>query len=175
MKSNNNIEIKSLNNSQVLTMDGVVQSVYPSPDWGYWKHMMPDFEPKNVLMLGVGAGTIAEMIKDKWPNTEITGIDNSLSMAERGRNKVDYFILADAFYQIYQDEMKYDLILVDLWNGGWYPTQVFKPEFISQLKRLLTPKGKIYINAPDFEKHALANNLKVKAKSDGANIIYETA
>lgn len=162
-----------------LKVDGVVQSVYPPPNWGYWKHMVPDFEPKKVLMLGVGGGTIAKIILDKWSNSYIWGIENSDEIFKKTTKQKNMTILRGDAFKILKNidgwSNRFDLIIVDLWNGGWYPTQVFKPAFITQLKRLLTKNGKIYINAPDIERLRLANDLKIKAKSDGENIIYETA
>lgn len=167
-----------------LVVDGVVQSVLPPPDWGYWKHMVPDTEPKNVLMLGVGLGTTAQMILDKWPKAQIRGVDNYRINNHKGVDVAIEFILSDAFervdmeidlpYTAGQADRGYDLVIVDLWSGGWYPTQVFKTEFIAKLKRLLSPDGKIYINAPNIEKCAKLNNLKVRGESEGESIVYET-
>ena len=56
-----NISIQFLKGYQILMVDNTPQSVYPPPQGGYWKHMIPDipnFSPKSVLVLGVGGGTV---------------------------------------------------------------------------------------------------------------------
>jgi len=149
-----------------LVVDGVIQSILPPPDWGYWKHMVPEVEPKRVLMLGVGLGTTASIIKEKWPGVEIVGVDIETQQPE--------VIKRDAFDYIEDCDKTFDLILVDLWKGGWYPTQVFKLEFMGKLRKLLNPGGRIFINAPNIDKCAQLNNLKVRAE-EGESIVYETA
>lgn len=159
-----------------LIVDGVVQSVLPPPEWGYWKYMVPDTEPKSVLMLGAGWGTIARMIKDKYPNTKIKGIEKSKKIWKKAIKLGVWYQLGtgDAFSYVDWCDERFDLILVDLWAGGWYPTQVFKPEFVNKLRNLLNPSGKIYINAPNIHKFAQLNNLKIKGESEGGSIVYET-
>ena len=162
-----------------LFVDGVIQSAYPPPDWGYWQFMVPDFEPKNVLILGAGLGTIAQLIRDKYPDTLIIlGIEINPEITELPDNSKSRGMLVietDAFEYIYKlKKAEWDLIIVDLWNGGWFNIKVLQNEFLDQCKKILTANGKIYINAPDIEKLASIAGLREKTKTESANIIYET-
>ena len=171
-----------------LIVDGVVQSIYPPLDRGYWKEMVPDFEPKNVLMLGVGAGTTAKLLKDRFPGVIIYGVDNNLEIYKKIKlENVDFMMWADAFHVIsgqhphlfettqfdHFETTQFDLIIIDIWNGGWWNAKVIQKEFLDQCKKLLTPKGKVYINVPNIEDMVAVVGLKQKAKVEG-NAIYET-
>ena len=39
--------------------------------------------PKTVFDLGCGTGTVTGILKDRWPNANVTGVDSSASMLER--------------------------------------------------------------------------------------------
>ena len=156
--------------------DDVPHSVYPPPPGGYWKHMVPDKEPKKVLILGIGGGTIARLILEKYPKAKITGVDYSSEMIEQakkhlglGELKIEIKI-ADAFD--YVTKKKYDLIIVDLVDGYWYPVKVFSPSFIQQLLRILDTEGQISINAPNFEWIMAQSFRKVQKRQVGPNIVY---
>ena len=42
--------------------------------------------PKTVFDLGCGTGTVTGILKDRWPNANVTGVDSSASMLERTVN-----------------------------------------------------------------------------------------
>lgn len=157
-----------------LIKGGVLQSVIPPPEWGYWREMIPNrfvHKVSKALILGVGLGTIPALLKEAYPNVKIIGVDNKSYKCEVEME----FVKADAFDYVATCHLKFDLIVVDLWDGGWYPTYVLTVDFLNSLKKLLAPRGKIYINAPDIEELARKNNLSVKKfVPNGLNIIYET-
>ena len=39
--------------------------------------------PDTVFDLGCGTGTITGILKDRWPDADVTGVDSSASMLER--------------------------------------------------------------------------------------------
>ena len=171
----------NIDGTEVFLVDGVPQSTYPPSEGGYWKHMIPeDFKGKKVLLLGVGAGTIARLLLDKYPDVEITGVDNNslvIGMANQ-YFKLDEvkmeIVIQDWFEFIKQTKKKFDLILVDMWNGYWFPFNVLQKEFIEDCKKRLNKGGQVFINAPNLDytakeclpSNALRNDL-------GRNIIYQ--
>ena len=42
--------------------------------------------PETVYDLGCGTGTITGILKERWPNAQVTGVDSSASMLERTRD-----------------------------------------------------------------------------------------
>ena len=178
-----NIVVETVDSHTFLLVDGIPQSVYPPPEGGYWKYMMPDFEPKSVLMLGVGGGTIPRMILSKYPKCKILGIDNSRETIKVAKEKLwlkDLKMelrIGDAFRYVAIDNLlkndgKFDLILVDVWDGQWFTFKVLSDDFIKRCKEMLNEGGKIYINMPNLDWAAI-KNLPGGLKDDiGANMIY---
>jgi len=99
---------------------------------------------KSCLILGLGGGTVAKLIKKNWPKTKIIGIDIDPVMIELGKkylglNKYGVDIqIADAsnFHK-----RKFDLIVVDLYNGDRYPEKFETENYIQLVRRELTSPG----------------------------------
>lgn len=170
----------NIDGTEVFLVDGVPQSTYPPSEGGYWRHMIPqDFSGKKVLLLGVGAGTIARLLLDKYPDVEIIGVDNSdlvITMANQ-YFKLDEIkmeiIIQDGFEYIEETKKKFDLILVDMWNGYWFPARSLMKEFIDKCKDRLNKGGQVYINAPNLDCLAQESLPPTALRNDiGRNIIY---
>ena len=76
-------------------------------------------EVKEVLILGLGGGTVAKLLRKKYPETKITGIDIDPTIVELGKKylgldqiKIDIKI-NDAQKELKSTKKKYDLIIVD--------------------------------------------------------------
>ena len=79
-------------------------------------------------------------------------------------------IISDAFEFVEKTAEKYGLIIVDLFNGYWFPLRVLAPPFIKQCKSLLNEGGFLYINTPNLD---LPGSLQFTNKSGTpGNIIY---
>ena len=175
------IEKGRVKKTDVLFVDGVIQSIYPPRNWGYWKEMIPEnFKGKHVLLLGVAGGTIARLLLQKYPHIKITGVDNSgLVMNAASRqfklDEVDMkLVIEDGFEYVKNCKKKFDLIVVDMWNGYWFPIKSLSPEFISDCKRILTESGQIYVNSPNLDFLASETITGPNAFRDdlGRNVIY---
>src|SRR3954470_16900915 len=59
----------------VLLVDGTVQSVLADDPSGYWSLMVPDVRPSRALLLGLGGGTIARLLADRFGALPIVGVD----------------------------------------------------------------------------------------------------
>ena len=170
-------QIVTLEGHKVMVLDNVPLSISPPPISGYWNELVPDFEPKDVLILGLGGGTVATLIKSKYTKAKIIGVDNNkdtidLAKKEMGLPKSVKVLIKDAFEYVYSSEDKFDLIVVDIWNGGMFDTKVFAPDFMESVKKLLNTGGKIYLNAPNLD--ILAENVGYGEKTEiHTNSIYK--
>ena len=107
-------------------------------------------EIKEVLILGLGGGTVAKLIQKKRPEAKITGVEIDPIMIELGKKYLGLdseieIKIGDAkeyFSQISDSKFKfYDLIIVDLYNGDQFPKQFETDEFIECVKRNLAASG----------------------------------
>ena len=167
--------------TDVLMVDGVPQSTYPPTEGGYWQHMIPDdFSGHSVLMLGVGGGTIARQLLEKYPKVKIIGVDNNsllIQVAERQFHisEIDMeIIIQDGFEFIKDTKIKFDLIIVDMWEGYKFPFKVLSNEFIKHCQAKLNEGGQVYINTPSLDYLAQESLKGLNALRDdiGRNIIY---
>lgn len=174
-----NIKIQTINGHKSLLVKNVTQSAYPPPkDSGYWRHMIPNVCPKTALILGVGAGTICHMLLEKCPKVKIIGVDNSQEVIQAAVDHMGLgdinmdLVFADAFDYVENCKDTFDLVIVDIFNGYWFPFRVLSFPFVTRCKELLTKNGCLYINTPNLE-FAASLILKDGDKNDiHANIIY---
>lgn len=137
--------IKSLAFGTYIQVDNLTQSggvVYE-----VWRTVLKKLSHQplainHCLILGLGGGSAAKLVKKYWPEAEITGVDIDPVMVELGKKYLGMpdikIILGDAEKLPSQ---KFDLILVDTYLGYDYPEKFEKESFISQIKTHLTDRG----------------------------------
>lgn len=173
-----NPQVIELQGHKVLVMGNAPMSIDPPPMSGYWNELVPDFEVKSVLILGLAGGTVANLILKKYPKAKITGVDISkkvigLAKREMGLRKLNIkIVIDDAYEYIKHVEEKFDLIVVDLWNGGHFDTTALSPDFISNCRKRLSGDGKIYMNAPNLDHMAESVGFGEKTVIH-TNLIYK--
>lgn len=114
-------------------------------------------EIKSVLILGLGGGSAAELVVEYWPEAKITGVDLDPLMIDMGKKYLRLgeienlkVIVADA--QKWLDETrdrkkeKYDLVLVDLFNGSKIPEKFYRDKFVDNVQKLVLPGGVVAFN-----------------------------
>ena len=138
-----------------VSINGVIQSVSPAEALSQptsWAAMIPDAKPHQVLILGLGAGTIAALLTQRFGPIPITGVDVNPRIVELGHQiyrleEADLTVrVGDAFEFVKAATDRYDYIVVDLYLGGEIARHVFTKTFLKRLKRLAGPNGTVAVN-----------------------------
>ena len=139
-KFNGNLRvIRSLGLGTYIQSDGLTQS--GGVVEGIWKRTLKrirnsKFEIQNCLILGLGGGTVAKLLRKYWPKAKITGIDIDSEIVDLGNKylglgEVDLDIkIQDAGQEILGS---FDLTVVDLYNGDRFPSKFETKKFLSCL------------------------------------------
>lgn len=108
------------------------------------------------LILGLGGGTVAKLIRKNWTDAKITGIDIDPHMIELGQkylglDKTNIEIkIADAldFLTVHRSRstVHFDLIIVDLYNGDKYPEKFELETYMNLVKKNLKVGGVAIFN-----------------------------
>lgn len=140
----------------VLFVDGVVQSISPEDglaDGGYWAAMLPDRRPHRALILGLGGGTLARLLRARWGDLSIVGVDDDEDvlgiatalgwLANEGGLEV---VRGDAFAYVHACHERFDYVAVDLFRGDQLERRAFGKPFLKRVRTLLEPHGRLAIN-----------------------------
>ncbi len=142
----------------ILRVGGVIQSVHV--DEGYeadvWDAMLPHHRPERALILGLGGGTMAQLLTARFGPVPITGVERDpavvwLARHEFGLNRMPHVrIVEDDAFDFVQRATdateRYDAICVDLYTAGKMAHGVLDPVFMRGLARILSPSGSISFN-----------------------------
>lgn len=112
-------------------------------------------DPGQVLILGLGGGSIVGIVRRFWPRAEIVGVDIDPVIVNLGKK---YLGLKKLGIEVkIQDALeyargakkkakKYDLICVDLYVGDSFPQKFEEGKFLELIRKLLTKKGVVVFN-----------------------------
>lgn len=119
-------------------------------------------EIKNVLILGLGGGTAAKLIRKFWPEAKITGVDIDPVMVELGKKylslKADKIYVKDAYDF---NTAGYDLVIVDIYNGEKFPKKFEDEKFLKLLaKNRLVVFNRLYYGDKRPEAVRFGNKLQ---------------
>lgn len=113
---------------------------------------------KNILILGLGTGTVLPVVTDIFPKSEnIVGVEIDEEMVNIG--KKHFFLdknsklkieIGDAAKVIEKLQEKFDLILVDTYKGNIFSIENFS-DFLNNLDKRKTESGVIVVNFLDFK------------------------
>ena len=113
------------------------------------------FTINNCLILGLGGGTVAKLVKKNWKTAKVTGVDIDPLMIELGekylkfdRSQVEIKI-GDALQlsqKLKEKGKKFDLIIIDLYNGDQFPKKFEDDKFISLIRMILPGNGVAIFN-----------------------------
>lgn len=111
---------------------------------------------KEILILGVGGGTVIYMLHDRYPNASIVGIDIDQTMLDIGKtyfglSTIDSLRLVQknaktAVHDFVKKGQQFDMVIVDLFSGRHIPEFVSSRGFLKTVAAILSPRGIVYIN-----------------------------
>ena len=120
------------------------------------KFSINNFQFSNVLVLGVGGGSAAKLVHKYWPEAKITGVDIDERMVFLGKKYLGLekvraeIVIGDANTfvksKLQIPNFKYDLILVDLYNGDKFPEKFEDEKFLKNIKKMLNKEGMAIFN-----------------------------
>jgi spermidine synthase len=149
------LSIEDYEGHRVLIQDGVILSVALSdgdPPFGYWTAMLPEAVPRNALLLGLGAGTLAHLLTRRFSDVRIVGVDIDSQLIDFARRHFDLalpnleVVIADAFAYAAGCREQFDYVAVDLFCGFAFQRGALAKPFLRHLKAIAGLTGEIVIN-----------------------------
>lgn len=181
------VVVKSVGLGTYIQVEGLTQSgsvVYDVWNTTLKKVKRQKPEVTDCLILGLGGGSAAKLVRKYWSNSKITGVDIDPVFVEFGKKymglddtKVDIH-LQDATKYIKKDTNKYNLILVDMYVGYKVPLKFTTSSFIRSVKKLLNKEGIVVFNRLYFgERRKLAESFSEELDKEFKNVkrIYPEA
>jgi spermidine synthase len=110
---------------------GIVESI--------WKSTLKQIKKDNVnsiLILGLGGGTLAKLLRKKYPTAKITGLEIDPMMIELGKKylELDKYDIDIKIKDTNKFKFgKYDLVIVDMYSGDNFPKEFESEEFLNKL------------------------------------------
>jgi len=127
---------------------------------------------RNSLIVGLGGGSIAELIERYWPESEIMGVDIDPEIVRLGKKylKLDpekvEIVIGDAYKLVMSKKLQaasYDLICVDTYVGDNFPEAFESGRFLKRVRDLLASGGVAVFNRLYYdEKRILAEKFEKK-------------
>ncbi len=146
------IKVTQTRRERKLVVGKVTQSVLPlkGPVAGVWQSLVPRSRVEKVLIMGLGGGTLAQLLLDRYLGVKITAYEIDPRIVEVAReffalNREVKVIVADA-REAFKDKAKYDLVVVDLYSGRNAPSFIDDYKFITQVKSKIRPDGSAVFN-----------------------------
>jgi len=117
---------------------GIVESI--------WKSTLKQINKadlQKILILGLGGGTLAKLLRKKYPKAKITGVEIDPVMIELGKKylklndyNIDIQIVDASLYTIYDiQNTNFDLVIVDMYSGDNFPKEFESEEFLKKLTK----------------------------------------
>ncbi len=117
----------------------------------------PD-EVEDVCILGLGAGVAAKLLNQFYKIERIVGVEIDQVVVDLGRKFFDLnddnleIYVQDAADYVQKSSEKFDLILIDTFQGKAIDPRCSCQEFYSNVIKLLKPGGVVLINRVDTKK-----------------------
>ena len=147
---------------------------------------------KSCLILGLGGGGIAKIVRKNWPDAKIVGVDVDPIIVELGKKYLGLdklgveIVIQDASEYLSQKSkvksQKFDIICVDMYVGDRVPEKFETDNYIQLVRRLLTSSGHVVFNrlyygekrkeAEEFHRKLIHIFKKVRPVYPEANVMY---
>ena len=110
-------------------------------------------EPKNILIVGLGAGAMSNFLQNYYPDTNIDMIEIDEEVVKISReyfgmreSKLTKVHVKDGRVFVKRAKKKYDIIFLDAFRGSFVPFHLKTKEFYKEIKSKLTPNGVVASN-----------------------------
>jgi spermidine synthase len=113
-------------------------------------------EPKNVLLVGLGGGTLATTLSSLFPAARIDTVEIDRAVVNVARK---YFFFRDGEKtRVFEEDgrvfvkkaakrgIRYDLVLLDAFDHEYIPEHLLTREFLQEVDRILAPGGVLAAN-----------------------------
>ncbi len=171
---NGDIEVLQDGKTLRLKANKVTQSVNPDSPvaekmvWGRVVNVIEEELPefKNILVLGMGGGTVQHMIAQKFPNVDVVSVDidevmvdvakQFFRVAEIPNHRI---IVEDACRVVISPEdyelplKSFDILFIDIYIGSEFPELGGSGNFLANAFRLVKPGGLVIVNRIYFQDH----------------------
>ena len=130
---------------------------------------------ESILILGVAGGSVIKTLVDEIKfKGKITGVEidtNVIDIANRyfELDKIQNLeiVIDDAFEFVLKTKLKYDLIIIDIFEDTSMPNFLFQDFFINRINSLLNLNGFILFNTMVINKKQEERNQVYKSKFGG--------
>lgn len=110
-------------------------------------------DPRDILVIGLAAGAVPRFLHHHYPKAAITCVDFDPEILAVAQEHFDFttdermrVVIQDARLYMYLNKDRYDLIVVDAYDGLSYPPHLATLEFYELAKSRLTERGVIAAN-----------------------------
>jgi len=120
-------------------------------------------EPRSILIVGLGGGSLPTAFNDMYPEAEITSVEIDPAVAKVARKYFDFketeknkVVIKDARLHIKRQALKkkmYDLIILDAFGSDYIPEHLTTVEFLQEVKQVLSPQGVLASNTFSSSKY----------------------
>lgn len=143
-------------------------------------------EFKNCLILGLGAGSVAHLVKKYWPEVKVTAVELDPIMVRLGKKYLDLDQIslkiniqdAESFLQKNSVKKKYDLIINDIYTGDKIPEKFEKREYLKLIKKNLSSSGIVIFNRLYYDlkrREAMKFYAKLEKEFLQIDVVYPEA
>ena len=124
-KYNGNLKVvKTFGMGTYIQVNGLTQSGgIVEQIWRATLNKLGNEEMENCLILGLGGGTLAKLLRKKYPDAKITGVEIDPMMIELGKKylRLDDFNIDIKIQDANKFKLKgYDLVIIDTYLGDKY-------------------------------------------------------
>jgi spermidine synthase len=134
--------------------------------------VVPD--PQRILVIGLGGGTIPRAFQYLYPDVHVTSIEIDPAVVEVAEEYFDFtegpqqdIVVADGRVWIKRAlhrEERFDIIVLDAFNGDYIPEHLLTREFLEEARALLTDDGIV-----------VANTFSISRLYDSESVTYDAA
>ena len=123
-------------------------------------------EPKQVLIIGVGDGSVAKAFSYLYPDVKLDLVDINDNIIDIVQNY--FYLKPNENIKIYNEDgvsfvknsakTKYDIIILDAFNKDYIPVKMLTTKFLVDIKSILKPRGFLLANLFNDTKYTVLEN-----------------